>query len=89
MIEKTVEFIADAVLYGAVGLSVLCVIGMVNRYVFGRRSGPQKTYYVSGGYRIKCLKCGTTSYNPNDIREKYCGNCNSFHELMGFDRGGR
>lgn len=22
-----------------------------------------------------CPDCGMTSYNPNDIREGYCGNC--------------
>jgi ribosomal protein L37E len=29
---------------------------------------------------IKCTLCGMTSYNPNDIKEKYCGNCHRFHE---------
>jgi len=29
---------------------------------------------------IKCLKCGLTSFNPNDIANKYCGNCAMFHE---------
>jgi hypothetical protein len=24
---------------------------------------------------ITCPVCGMTSYNPNDIREGYCGNC--------------
>jgi hypothetical protein len=23
-----------------------------------------------------CPECGMTSYHPNDIRERYCGNCN-------------
>jgi hypothetical protein len=27
---------------------------------------------------IRCLVCGATSYNPNDIANKYCGNCHSF-----------
>ena len=27
---------------------------------------------------ITCLHCGKTSYNPNDIREKYCGYCHRF-----------
>lgn len=27
---------------------------------------------------ITCPNCGATSYNPNDIREGYCGNCHDF-----------
>lgn len=25
-----------------------------------------------------CPRCGMTSYNPNDIREGYCGNCHDW-----------
>ena len=25
-----------------------------------------------------CTRCGKTSYNPNDQRERYCGNCHEF-----------
>lgn len=31
---------------------------------------------------IRCPKCGMVSYNPNDIRERYCGNCHAFHETL-------
>jgi ribosomal protein L37E len=27
---------------------------------------------------ITCPACGMTSYNPNDIREGYCGNCHDW-----------
>ena len=27
---------------------------------------------------ITCPQCGMTSYNPNDIREGYCGNCHDW-----------
>lgn len=27
---------------------------------------------------ITCPRCGRTSYNPNDIREGYCGNCHDW-----------
>jgi hypothetical protein len=27
---------------------------------------------------ITCPICGMTSYNPNDIREGYCGNCHDW-----------
>ena len=26
----------------------------------------------------RCPRCGRTSYNPNDARERYCGACKSF-----------
>ena len=29
---------------------------------------------------ITCLCCGKTSYNETDIRERFCGWCNVFHE---------
>jgi hypothetical protein len=31
---------------------------------------------------IVCPKCGMVSHNPNDVRERYCGNCHSFHDQM-------
>lgn len=27
---------------------------------------------------ITCPRCGRTSYNPNDIREGYCGYCHDW-----------
>jgi RNase P subunit RPR2 len=32
------------------------------------------------GKSITCNKCNMTSYNPNDIKYKYCGNCHEFLE---------
>jgi hypothetical protein len=29
---------------------------------------------------ITCLFCNRTSYNPNDVREHYCGFCHRFHD---------
>jgi len=29
---------------------------------------------------ITCFQCGMTSYNENDVRERYCGNCRVFLE---------
>jgi hypothetical protein len=31
---------------------------------------------------ITCPVCGLTSYNPNDVRERYCVRCHQFHEWM-------
>jgi hypothetical protein len=32
-----------------------------------------------GGKAIKCLLCQRTSYNPNDVENRYCGFCHIFH----------
>ncbi len=29
---------------------------------------------------ITCPFCKMTSYNPNDIEQRYCGNCHAFHD---------
>lgn len=29
---------------------------------------------------ITCPVCHRTSYNPHDIRERYCGACHRFHD---------
>ena len=42
---------------------------------------PEVTYeIVEGGLAIRCLCCGMTSYNPNDIKFRYCGRCGIYHE---------
>lgn len=42
-----------------------------------------KTYQITENERgergIKCLNCGRTSYNTEDIRYLYCGNCRGTH----------
>ena len=30
-------------------------------------------------FAIRCLQCNMVSYNPNDIKHKYCGKCKQFH----------
>lgn len=30
---------------------------------------------------IRCLVCGRTSWNPNDVRARYCGSCHAFHPI--------
>jgi ribosomal protein S27AE len=32
---------------------------------------------------ITCPRCGMTSYNENDIREGYCGNCHDWTGVPG------
>ena len=36
--------------------------------------------FVRGTQYIECHTCNMRSFNPNDIKHKYCGNCNVFHE---------
>lgn len=31
---------------------------------------------------IRCPQCNFISYNSNDIKYKYCGHCNEWHEFM-------
>lgn len=31
---------------------------------------------------ITCPVCEMASYNPNDIRHEYCGNCHQYHEYL-------
>jgi hypothetical protein len=33
----------------------------------------------SGEPAIRCHRCTLISHNPNDLRERYCGNCRVFH----------
>ncbi len=28
-----------------------------------------------------CPRCGRTSHDPNDVRERYCGNCHDWTQL--------
>lgn len=42
-----------------------------------------KTYKIStinSQECIKCLYCGMVSYNPNDVKQKFCGACKVFHK---------
>jgi hypothetical protein len=51
-----------------------------------RQHGYPKMLLVPATYEhaqgIRCLSCGLTSYNANDIREKYCGNCHAFGSIL-------
>ncbi len=33
---------------------------------------------------ITCRFCGLTSYNPQDVLNKYCGNCHTFQDGINF-----
>lgn len=40
-----------------------------------------KTYVIGAhGRWIKCLTCRMTSHHPEDVAQKYCGNCHKFHK---------
>ena len=39
------------------------------------------TYSIgANGRNIVCLDCGMTSWNINDVKMRYCGNCHEFHD---------
>lgn len=37
---------------------------------------------LEDGRAIKCLTCGLTSHHPQDVAERYCGNCHVFHQHL-------
>lgn len=41
-------------------------------------TGPAGVVTIS----IRCPKCGRTSHHPEDVRQRYCGNCHQFHDEM-------
>lgn len=34
---------------------------------------------LNDGRAIHCNTCKTISHNPNDVRERYCAKCHTFH----------
>lgn len=45
---------------------------------YERHMAARKAVGVRPTPSITCPVCGMTSYNPNDIREGYCGNCHAW-----------
>jgi hypothetical protein len=44
------------------------------------RKPEARTYRISAdGKSITCLRCGLTSWHPEDVRQVFCGNCHIFH----------
>jgi len=35
---------------------------------------------VQHGTAIRCLQCGVTSFNQNDVAKRYCARCGIFHD---------
>lgn len=56
--------------------TAMCAHGTLVFHAFERE--------VTGGSpdSITCPRCRRTSYNPNDIRERYCGACHQYHDAM-------
>jgi hypothetical protein len=46
----------------------------------GAKTPPAPRYRLVDGPGIKCLHCGRTSYNPEDVRHRFCANCDDFLE---------
>jgi hypothetical protein len=74
------------------GLAPGLVLAMLRRFrqwrqIPGRPLLPRLTevreeyvlFELEGGRRgIQCGRCGLASYNPNDVQQRYCGNCRRF-----------
>jgi hypothetical protein len=55
--------------------------GYADGYVDGRSEPRPPSKALDGGYRppsVTCPRCCRTSYNENDIRAGYCGNCHAW-----------
>lgn len=56
----------------------------------GKRCGNAHCGYCNDPFKyattdfpsITCPKCAMVSYNTNDIKHRYCGNCHEWHEFM-------
>jgi hypothetical protein len=46
--------------------------------MYGRRTTPTS---------FTCQRCWNTSHNPNDARERYCGQCRMFFRADGTEEG--
>ncbi len=43
-----------------------------------------RTYTIAqDGQSIACHRCGLTSHNANDVRQRYCAKCGTFHVIRG------
>lgn len=40
---------------------------------------------VEDGKAIRCCICTLTSYNPDDVKNLYCGHCHIFHDDLHLD----
>lgn len=38
----------------------------------------EQSYELLSG--IRCTRCGSISFNRNDVEQRYCGGCRTFHE---------
>ena len=50
-----------------------------NDYGFVKKTGFE---IIEEGKAIKCLECERVSWHPEDVRQRYCGNCHKFHEAV-------
>jgi protein-arginine kinase activator protein McsA len=41
---------------------------------------PRTYVEADDGNSITCTRCGMTSFNTNDVAQKYCANCKKFHK---------
>jgi ribosomal protein S27AE len=49
-----------------------------NELLGEKRLCPDCNGEVDAPQTFECPTCGAVSYNPNDIRERYCGRCHAW-----------
>jgi len=59
-----------------------CALRLSGEYYGPEREPDPPPFYAIGndGRSITCHVCGLTSWNPNDVAQKYCGCCHVFHD---------
>jgi ribosomal protein L37E len=55
-------------------MTLTSLLAFVSTAILARRKEPEPESFV-------CKRCGIKSYNPNDIRERYCGRCHEFDAM--------
>lgn len=53
-------------------------VGVLTDYFLGRFK-PVRYVVAEDGRSITCTRCGMTSYNANDVAQRYCAHCKRFH----------
>jgi hypothetical protein len=56
--------------------------GVLIDYFLGKFK-PASYIIAADGNSITCVRCGLTSYNANDVAQRYCAKCKLFHKEKG------
>lgn len=64
----------------------LCIVGFLFKLFrsSSREKAEVKSYQivkVGDDLAIECRICGYVSFNQNDVKRRFCGNCLMYHEI--------